>query len=128
MLGVEALEALRVLLAEEGSRLEVLNLANCQLCGPLDSGAEHKPGGSMVGGGRYETRGVALIAAAVRERRCPLKELVLSGNAIRDAEASNVMAAVGDHLQAMARNDRETRGVAITPLVIDFDGKEQLRS
>ena len=118
-LSVEGLEALQLLLAVPGSALEVLRLAGCQLCGTIEPGAEHKSGGAMVGA-RYDPQGVAAIATALKGRRCPLRQVVMSGNNIRGAEASALMAAVGEHVQELARTDPALKDVV--PLILDLDG------
>ena len=93
-----------------------MRLRNCQLCGPSELTVE-KSGGPM--GGRYETRAVSAIAAAIRECCCPLREIVLSENRIRDPEMATLMAAVGERSQHYARREGGDGG-GLTPLALDF--------
>lgn len=95
-IATEGIEALRELLSADGSCVEVVRLASCQLCGAAEQQGLDKSG---VAGSRHETRGIMALAEAVRECRCPLRELTLSANRVRDTEAASLMAAVRDRAE-----------------------------
>jgi len=89
---MEALEALRELLSISGLALRVLRLSNCQLCtaDALEKLSPHN-------GNRVDVRSIEAVASALRECKCPLTEVRLGANRIRDVESATLLSAVGEN-------------------------------
>ena len=86
------MEALRELLSINGLALRVLRLSNCQLCtaDALEKLSPHN-------GNRVDVRSIEAVASALRECKCPLTEVRLGANRIRDVEAATLLSAVGEN-------------------------------
>jgi hypothetical protein len=89
---MEALEALRELLSISGLALRILRLSNCQLCtaDALEKLSPHN-------GNRVDVRSIEAVASALRECKCPLTEVRLGANRIRDVESATLLSAVGEN-------------------------------
>ena len=138
----DPLEALRILISTEGSQLEVVRLAECELCSG-GSGQESEGGGSgggggggggtssggfskgvVIGGGRHEGRGAMAVASlmlTISESRKPLRLIDLSDNRFREAEIASLLAATAEQNAENASAVEVGEEAGWQPLVLDFE-------
>ena len=130
----EPLEALRLLVSKEGSQLEVVRLAECELCSG-GSGQENEGGsasgssssfskGVVIGGGRHEGRGAMAVASLmlmISEARAPLRLIDLSDNRFREAEIASLLAATAEQNAENAAAVTPGEEAGWQPLVLDFE-------
>ena len=138
----DPLEALRILISTEGSQLEVVRLAECELCSG-GSGQESEAGGSgggggggggtssggfskgvVIGGGRHEGRGAMAVASlmlTISESRKPLRLIDLSDNRFREAEIASLLAATAEQNAENASAVEVGEEAGWQPLVLDFE-------
>ena len=99
----------------EGSKLEVVRLADCELCGGLEAPGEK----ASLLGMRHEVRAAAAVAAltlAISESGGALRQLALGGNRFREAEMGS--------LHAAAREQSADREMPAA-LVLDFEQQRE---